>query len=157
MSEQTALAVQKTVTVKAPPERAFAAFTDGMSNWWPLATHHIGATAPTEVVIEPRVGGRWFERAADGSDCDWGRVLEWDPPRRLVLAWQLTADYAYDPDFLTEVEVRFTPAPDGGTAVELEHRGLEAFGSRAGEVRDTFASPGGWSGMLDSYAEVAAS
>jgi uncharacterized protein YndB with AHSA1/START domain len=84
MSEQAeTLAVRKTVTVNAPPERASAAFTEEISRWWPLATHHIGAQAPVEAIIEPRAGGRWFERAGDGSECDSGRVVAWEPPRRL--------------------------------------------------------------------------
>ena len=156
MTEQTALAVRKTVTVKAPAERAFSVFTEGISRWWPLATNHIGATVPVEAVVEPREGGRWFERAADGSECEWGRVLAWEPPRRLLLAWELNADWKHDPAVATEVEVLFEPAPDGGTTVTLEHRGLEAFGERAPQMRDVFASPGGWSGMLDTYATVAA-
>src|SRR4051812_5253443 len=156
MTEQTALAVQRTVTVKAPPERAFSVFTEGMGQWWPLATHHIGTAAPVEVVVEPRPGGRWFERAEDGSECDWGRVLEWEPPRRLLLAWELSADWKYDPALVSEVEVRFEPGSDGGTVVSLEHRGLEGYGERATEMRDIFASQGGWQGMLEAYVTAAA-
>jgi uncharacterized protein YndB with AHSA1/START domain len=159
MSEQQQaerLAVVKTVTVKAPPDTAFRAFTDGINRWWPLESHHIGAATAVEAVIEPRAGGRWFERAGDGSECDWGRVLAWEPPRRLLLTWEISADWKHDPGVSSEVEVRFVAAPDGGTVVELEHRGLEAFGERAAEMRDTFASPGGWSALLEAYAAAAA-
>src|SRR4051812_15666139 len=155
MTEQTALAVQRTVTVKAPPERAFSVFTEGMGQWWPLATHHIGTAAPVDVVVEPRAGGRWFERAEDGSECDWGRVLVWEPPHRLVLAWQLTADYTFDRTLATEVEVRSGPQAGEATRVQLEHRGLEAYGARTAEMRDAFGSDGGWAGLLRRFAGAA--
>src|SRR5579862_7697110 len=80
------------VTVEAPISHAFAVFTDRMVDWWPK-THHIGASAPVDVVLEPRVGGRWLERAADGVECLWGQVLVWSPPDRVVIGSQLTADW----------------------------------------------------------------
>jgi uncharacterized protein YndB with AHSA1/START domain len=157
MTQQAAgLAVRQTVTVGAPPERAFAVFTEGLASWWPLDTHAIGAQPAVAVVVEPRAGGRWYERAADGSECDWGRVLAWEPPHRLVLAWEISADWRHDPGLVTEIEVRFHAEPDDRTRVELEHRGLEAYGDRAGEMRDTFASPGGWTGLLGRFAGAAA-
>ena len=99
--------VRKEIVVEASQERAFRVFTAEHGAWWPLATHHIGAQAAETAVIEPRVGGRWLERAADGTECQWGRVLVWDPPGRLVLAWQIGADWKHDDALLTEVEVRF--------------------------------------------------
>ncbi|HEX5900861.1 MAG TPA: SRPBCC family protein [Solirubrobacteraceae bacterium] len=150
------LAVRQTVTVEAPPERAFAVFTEGLDSWWPLATHAIGAQPAVAVVVEPRPGGRWYERAADGSECDWGRVLAWEPPHRLVLAWEISADWQHDPGLVTEVEVRFHAEDADRTRVELEHRGLEAYADRAGDMRDTFDSPGGWPGLLERFAGAAA-
>jgi uncharacterized protein YndB with AHSA1/START domain len=149
-------AVRQSVVVQAPPERAFAVFTDGMSTWWPLASHSIGSAPMVDAVIEPRAGGRWFERGEDGSECDWGQVLVWEPPHRLVLRWQLTADYGFDPDIHTEVEVRFQPQDGNSTRVELEHRGLDAYGERTAEMRDTFGSDSGWAGLLRRFAESAA-
>ena len=121
----TDLAVHKTITVAAPQQRAFDVFTTGMSEWWMRDSHHIGETAPEAVVIEPQAGGRWFERAPDGAECDWGRVLEWEPPARVLLAWHLDADWRYDPDpaKATELEVQFVaeartrPASHSSTAV----------------------------------------
>lgn len=150
------LAVRQTVTVEAPLERAFAVFTEGLDSWWPLATHAIGAQPAVAVVVEPRPGGRWYERAADGSECDWGRVLAWEPPHRLVLAWEVSADWQHDPGLVTEVEVRFHAEHADRTRVELEHRGLEAYADRAGDMRDTFDSPGGWPGLLERFAGAAA-
>jgi len=144
--------VVKSVTVKASPERAFEAFTAGMGRWWP-ASHHIGAGAFEAVVIEPRVGGRWYERAADGAECNWGKVLAWEPPKRFVLAWQISADWAYDPDLMTEVEVTFEPHADGKTTVTLAHGRLELFGARAKEMADSVGSDGGWPGILRAFVD----
>jgi uncharacterized protein YndB with AHSA1/START domain len=146
--------VRRSVTVPAPPDRAFEVFTSRIGAWWPR-THHVGAVEPETVVIEPREGGRWFERAPDGTECQVGQVLVWDPPGRLVLAWQLTAEWTYDPDLITEVEVRFLPQGEGSTRVELEHRDLERFGDKAGQVRGAIDAPSGWTAVLDLYARAA--
>src|SRR5690242_1501137 len=100
--------VRKQLTVKAPPERAFEVFTAMMGKWW-KPEHHTGEEPFQDIVVEPRPGGRWFERDAKGVETMWGKVLAWEPPSRLLLAWQLNADFRYDPDFLTEVELRFLP------------------------------------------------
>jgi uncharacterized protein YndB with AHSA1/START domain len=148
------VAVRQTIVVQAPPERAFEVFTAGMSSWWPLASHSISEKPAVAAVIEPHAGGRWYEQAEDGSECDWGSVAVWEPPTRLVLIWRLDAEFAYDQTIHTEVEVRFT-AQDGGTRVELEHRGLDAYGDRAAEMRETFGSDTGWMGLLRRFAEAA--
>jgi uncharacterized protein YndB with AHSA1/START domain len=146
--------VRKSIRVNASPERAFDVFTAGMGRWWP-ATHHIGASPLKDAVIEPREGGRWFERCEDGSECDWGRVLAWEPPSRVVLAWQLNAQWQFDPNLVTELEIRFVP--DGeATRVELEHRNLERFGDMAEQTRAALDSPGGWGGILEGFAATAA-
>jgi uncharacterized protein YndB with AHSA1/START domain len=155
MTAQTAVEpVRVEVRVTAPPERAFEAFTAGFATWWPRDSHHVGEQPPQDVALEPAAGGRWFERAGDGTECDWGRVLAWEPPGRLVLAWQLGADWRYDPDLVTEVEVRFTADGDG-TRVQVEHRRLERFGERAAEMRTVLDSDGGWTGLLRRYAQHA--
>jgi uncharacterized protein YndB with AHSA1/START domain len=147
--------VRKTIRVQATPARAFEVFTAGMSRWW-MPTHSISPTKTpiAEVVIEPRAGGRWYERGTDGSECEWGRVLTWEPPTRLVLAWQIDAQWRFDPMLLTEVEVRFDAQPSGTTEVTLEHRRLERLGDAATGVRARLASPGGWSGLLERYARA---
>jgi uncharacterized protein YndB with AHSA1/START domain len=158
MTEQTiregdaANSLRKVVSVKAPPEVAWRVFTEKMGTWWPLATHKIGTAKAVDAVIEPRVGGRWYERGEDGSTCDWGRVLSWEPPTRLVLTWEITADWKHDPDLKTEVEVRFVAEGKGGTRVELEHRRLELYGARGEEMRGIFDSEMGWEGLLDAFA-----
>ena len=149
------LAVRKSVTVSAPQAIAFEVFTARIEAWWPMESHKIGQAACAAVVIEPRTGGRWFERGTDGAECDWGRVLAWEPPQRVLLAWQLSSQWAYDAAIHTEVEVRFTAIDAHTTRVDLEHRGLEAYGDQAVAMRDTFNSPDGWNGMLEHYAAVA--
>jgi uncharacterized protein YndB with AHSA1/START domain len=145
--------VSKTVTVEVSQERAFEVFTAGFSRWWPLDTHHIGSADCAEAVIEPHAGGRWFERGADGSECQWGRVLVWQPPTRLVLAWQIDAQWQFDPELVTELDVRFLPDGDGMTRVELEHRHIERFGDKAAALRESLDSPDGWSGLLAAFAD----
>ena len=155
--QQAGVAVRHSVVVDAPPERAFEVFTTGMTAWWPLDTHTIGTKPAAEAVIEPRVGGRWFERSDDGTECDWGRVLAWDPPDRVLLSWEITCDWHHDADVHTEVDVRFRAEDDGRTRVELEHRGLEAYAERAEEMRGIFDSDGGWRGLLARFADAAES
>jgi len=141
----------KTADVKAPPDRAFALFTEHMVDWWPNRMT-IGAGPPEAIVIEPRAGGRWFERSADGAECGWGRVLAWEPPHRLLLAWQIDANFKYDPDFETELEMTFA-AHGTGARVTLEHRNLDRFGDSAARLADMLR--GGWSGIIDGYATLA--
>ena len=146
--------VRKSVRVNAPPERAFEVFTAGIGRWWPKS-HHIGAADLDRLVIEPRAGGRWFERGVDGVECDIGKVLVWEPPSRLVLGWQLTAEWKFDPDLITEVEVQFIADGANATRVELEHRNLERLGDRADAMRQQIDSPNGWGALLQLFAETA--
>jgi len=157
MTQMTKDAVIVTVHVEAPQERAFDVFTSRFGSWWPME-HHIGLEPAVDAVIEPRVGGRWFERAADGSECEWGRVLEWEAPTRVVLAWQLTPEFAYDPDpaMATEVEVRFVAEGPSTTRVELEHRGFEVHGEQGAAMREAVSAPDGWGGIVQRYVAAAA-
>jgi uncharacterized protein YndB with AHSA1/START domain len=142
--------VNRSVVVKAEVERSFAAFTGRMGRWWPR-THSIGAAPLADVVVEPRVGGRWYERSTDGAECEWGKVLAWEPPGRLILAWQLDANWKYDPALVLEVEITFTALQGGMTRVDLEHRNLERYGDKAAAVRDMIGSDRGWLGILKSF------
>jgi len=145
--------VRKSIRVKAAPARAFEVFTAGMGRWWP-GTHSINGSPMKDAIIEPREGGRWYERGEDGSECEWGRVLAWEPPGRLVLAWQIDAQWRYDANLVTEVEVKFLPDGDG-TRVELEHRHIERFGDQSEAARAALDSPGGWGGLLEMYGASA--
>jgi hypothetical protein len=142
--------VRKQLVVKASQTRAFAVFTSEMSRWWP-ATHSILKSPLKECIVEPRVGGRWYTVGEDGSSCQTGYVIAWQPPEALVLAWQINAEWQFDPDLLTEVEVRFIAEGADTTRIELEHRHLERMGGKAAEARNAVDSPGGWGAILESF------
>lgn len=143
------------ITVDVPVEQAFSVFTDSLHTWWPVE-YHIGQADMAEVILEPREGGRWYERGVDGSECDWGRVLVWEPPHRLVVTWQINGEWQYDPDpeRASEIEVRFTEDGPGQTRVELEHRHLDRLvGGQA--MHDAITGAGGWTAVLEQYAKAA--
>lgn len=144
--------VRKSIQVAAPPEKAFEVFTARMGRWW-MPGHSLNpATAQKDVVIEPRAGGRWYEIGADGSTCEWGKVLAWEPPARVLLAWQIDGSWTYNATLETEVEVRFVP--DGaGTRVELEHRNLERLGDA--ETVKGIGLDGGWATLIVRFAAFA--
>lgn len=144
--------VRKSVTVNASVERAFRVFTEDFDSWWPRS-HHIAKSPMKRAIVEGKAGGRCYTLQEDGNDCDWGQVLVWEPPRRVVLAWQVTAEWGYQPDLAqsSEVEIRFTPTLDGGTRVDLEHRRLERHGAGAPAIRTAVDSEGGWGSLLHLY------
>jgi uncharacterized protein YndB with AHSA1/START domain len=147
-TEITVPPVRKTVTVPLPVEKAFALFTDKITTWWPLggsAATASGQARAESVVLEPRPGGRIYQRLNDGSIAFLGEVLAFEPPHRLVLAWQPTEDTTAP----TEVEVQFT-AEDAQTRVDLEHRGWERLGEGATTTRADYDS--GWENALRVYA-----
>lgn len=130
--------------VAAPPARAFALWTEQAARWWPT-DHTISNVRDVEVVFEPGVGGRVFERSPDGSEHTWGKVIAWDPPRRVTYVWHLFVD---ERD-ATEVDVSFA-ATTGGTLVRLEHRGWERLGDAAADRRERTGQA--WSGILELFA-----
>ncbi|HEX6354015.1 SRPBCC family protein [Actinophytocola sp.] len=148
--------VRKSITVRAGRERAFTVFTEKFFTWWPKS-HHIGAADLADAVIEPRVGGRWYERGTDGTECDWGRVLTYDAPERIVLSWHLQGDWSYHPDptKASEIEVLFIAETDDRTRVELTHRHIERHDAPE-QVRTGVDSEGGWGGILAVYGKAVA-
>src|SRR5271170_5291020 len=147
--------VRKSITVKASAERAFQVFTEGFDTWWPKS-HHIGKSPMKKAVIEGFPGGRCYSAQEDGTDCPWGEVLVWEPPLRFVMAWKISPHWQYeqDPAKSSEVEVLFTPEPDGSTRVDLEHRYFERHGDGWEGMRKQVDSQGGWGMLLDLYAAV---
>ena len=145
----TAAPIRKSFRVRASQQKAFDVFLAGMGRWWPK-DHSLLGSPQRDVIVEPRTGGRWYEIAEDGTETMWGKVLAWDVPNRALLAWQLNGEWTYDPDFETEVEIRFVPDGDG-TLVEFEHRKLESFErtARDGHVMEMDA---GWGQILELYA-----
>jgi hypothetical protein len=148
--------VRKSIVVDTDPESAFNLFTEGFDSWWPRS-HHIGSSPMKRAVIEGRAGGRCYSEQEDGTDCPWGQILVWEPPRRFVMAWMITHEWGFQPDLaqLSEVDVRFIPTADGATRVELEHRNFERHGAGGETMRTAVDSPGGWGSLLDLYAKRA--
>ena len=134
--------------VAAPADHAFTVWTRDIGRWWP-ADHTTSGEAGLTVTLEPRVGGRIFERTADGHEFDWGEVLVWEPPRRFVYTWHLRRT----PAEATEVEIRFVAIAPQATRVEIEHRGWERLGSEGPTWRDR--NEGGWATLLPHYVEAA--
>jgi uncharacterized protein YndB with AHSA1/START domain len=146
--------VRHTLIVEAPREHAFEVFTRGLDTWW-FRDHHIGKEPLKEVVMEPREGGRVFERGIHGAECGWGRVLAWEPPSRLVVAWQIGGDWQFDSDpaHASEYEVRFIEEAPTRTRVEFEHRHFERHGEAGQNIRDSVEK--GWPKLLAAYAASA--
>jgi uncharacterized protein YciI/uncharacterized protein YndB with AHSA1/START domain len=149
------ISVKKQIVVETSQHRAFRTFTDGIDRWWPRE-HHIGASPLERMIVEPRTGGRWYSICKDGSEIDVGKVVAWEPPHRLVLTWQITAQWQYDPEFSTEVEVQFLAEGPRRTRVELEHRQLERYGADSEVVKKTFESDDAWLASLQAFAGAAA-
>ncbi len=150
----TVAPVKKSVVVNASQQKAFDVFTQNMTRWWP-ATHTILKSPLKAQILEPRVGGRWYQVGEDGSECGTGHVLAWEPPSRVLLAWRINAEWQYDPDLTTEVEVKFIAEGDKRTRVELEHRHLERMGEKGETARAAVDAPGGWGAILESFKRVA--
>jgi uncharacterized protein YndB with AHSA1/START domain len=142
-------------TVAMPIEKAFAFFTESFGAWWP-ADYHIGQADMADAILEPREGGRWYERGTDGSECDWGRVLAWEPPSRLLVTWQINGQWQFDPDpeHASEIEVRFSADGPDQTTVALQHRHLDRLvGGQA--MYDGIGQGGGWTAVMERFAKAA--
>jgi uncharacterized protein YndB with AHSA1/START domain len=151
MSTDTDTAVRSEIVVEAPIERAFSVFTEEMETWW-NPDHHLIETV--EMVVEPRVGGRIYDRGADGSECQWSRVLAWEPPSLFVFSWDINTRWEIetDPEKTSEVAVTFTAEAPDRTRVALEHRHLDRHGEGWEGMRDAVGS--GWADLGD-YAAAA--
>jgi uncharacterized protein YndB with AHSA1/START domain len=152
--QATDTAVQTSIIVEAPIEHAFSTFTDGIGTWW-NPEHHILRSELKEMVFEPWVGGHIIDRATDGSECRWARVLAYEPPSRIVFSWDISLAWEIetDPAKTSEVEVRFSSEGPDRTRVELEHRNIERHGEGWEKMRDAVGSPDGWN--LEGFAEAA--
>jgi uncharacterized protein YndB with AHSA1/START domain len=141
--------IQLSFEVDCDPAHAFDVWTARTSLWWP-ASHTVSVEPDLEVTFEPRVGGRIFERTTTGAEHDWGEILEWEPPTRLVYRWHLRVDRAD----ATEVEIRFLAADAGATRVEIEHRGWERLGALGEARRD--GNYAGWGSLLPHFVALCA-
>jgi Activator of Hsp90 ATPase homolog 1-like protein len=147
--------VQKPVVVQAAPEKAFDVFTAGIDRWWPKS-HGIGTAPVRESIIEPFVGGRWYTKCEDGTEAVVGHVRVWEPGKRFVVTWEISATWKPDPRvvFASEVDVRFLADTESRTRVVLEHRNFERMGEAAGETMRKGVD-GGWPALLELFAREA--
>lgn len=147
--------VQRQVVVDAPIDRAFEIFTARFGDFKPPEHNLLGAPI-VETIFEPRVGGNIYDRASDGSECRWARVLAFEPPERVVFSWDINPRWQIEEDKenTSEVEVRFIAESAERTRVELEHRNLDRHGPGWESVRDGVASDGGWPIYLQRYGAL---
>lgn len=147
--------VRHSILVEAPIERAFKVFTEEFGKFKP-AEHNLLRAPIVETVFERKVGGHIYDRAADGSECRWARVLAYDPPSRVLLSWDISPQWQVetDPERASEWEVRFTAETPNRTRVEIEHRHLERHGDGWEGVRDGVAGDQGWPLYLRRFADL---
>jgi uncharacterized protein YndB with AHSA1/START domain len=138
------------IDVEAPIEHAFQVFTEGIDSWWPRE-HHIGSVDMAIAILEPRAGGRWYELGIDESECDWGIVLAWEPPRHVALSWHLDGDFRSGTRE-SRVDIRFEALDDRTTRVVLEHSGLDRHGPTWRRLRDGISR--GWPADLQRFARA---
>lgn len=147
--------VRRQTVVAAPLEKAFTAFTERFGDFKP-PEHNLLGKPIAETVFEPRVGGHIYDRAEDGSECRWARVLAYEPPVRVVFSWDIGPSWQLeaDPENASEVEVRFVAETPDRTRVELEHRGIQRHGPGWRSVADGVGSDDGWPLYLDRFAAL---
>jgi uncharacterized protein YndB with AHSA1/START domain len=153
-TQATGTSVLKSIVVEAPIERAFSVFTEDFGSFKP-PEHNLLGVEIAETVFEPREGGHLFDRGVDGSECRWSRVLAYEPPDRVVISWDIGAQWQIETDLekTSEVEVRFVSEAPERTRVELEHRNLDRHGAGWEGIRDAVGSEGGWPLYLGGFAE----
>jgi uncharacterized protein YndB with AHSA1/START domain len=145
--------VLKTIRVRAPIQHAFEVFTSGLTRWWPH-NHGVGKKPIAKVLMEARLGGRWLEISEDGTETPVATITHWEPPHRLVLLWQINAQWKPDISMKSEVDVRFTPDGPNATHVELVHHKFETMGAEAGASMRKDVD-GGWPGLIGRFAKEA--
>jgi uncharacterized protein YndB with AHSA1/START domain len=145
--------VRKTVRVKAPIAHAFEVFTSGLTRWWPH-DHGVGKKPIAKVLMEPRLGGRWLEVSKDGTTTPVATITHWEPPHRLVLLWQVNAQWRPDLAMKSEVDVRFTADGPNATHVELVHHKFETMGAEAGASMRKDVDRG-WPGLIQRFVQEA--
>ena len=155
MSEATTEVVLRQVVVGAPVEKAFEVFTTRFADIKPRE-HNLMTSPIAETVFERRVGGRIYDRAEDGSECAWARVLVYEPPTRVVFSWDIGVQWTVEADLenTSEVEVRFVAESPGRTRVELEHRNLDRHGPGWESLRSGVADDQGWPLYLSRFAAL---
>ena len=154
-TEQTA--VRTSIEVDAPQQRAFDVFVGDFGRFKPRE-HNLLQSPIAETVVEAHVGGHFLDRAVDGTECRWARVLAHEPPDRFVFSWDISPTWQVetDPARSSEVEVTFTALDADRTRVTIEHRHLDRHGDGWVGVRDSVADDEGWPLYLQRYAALLA-
>jgi uncharacterized protein YndB with AHSA1/START domain len=149
------MTVRTSIVVEAPLERAFSVFTEDFGRFKPRE-HNLLEVEIAETVFEPREGGHVYDRGVDGSECRWARVLAYEPPKRIVISWDISPQWQLETDLekTSEVEVRFVSEAPERTRVQLEHRNLERHGDGWEGVREGVAGEEGWPLYLQRFAEL---
>ena len=157
MSQPTATAVTRTVTVDVPIERAFSVFTERFGDFKPPEHNMLGVPI-AETVFEHHIGGHIYDRGTDGTECRWARVLAFEPPHRVVVSWDISPYWQIETnlDHTSEVEIRFIAETPQRTRLELEHRNIDRHGPGWEGVHDGVADDAGWTLYLDRYAALVA-
>jgi uncharacterized protein YndB with AHSA1/START domain len=150
-------ALRFTIEVEVGLERAFDVFTREFDRIKPREHNLLGEDI-AETVLEPRSGGRLYDRSVNGATCDWGSVLAFDPPHRLLLAWHISPYWQIEtePNRASEIEVTFTAIDDTRTRVELEHRHLDRHGNGWQDARGALEGGEGWPLYLARYLDIVA-
>jgi uncharacterized protein YndB with AHSA1/START domain len=156
-TQTTATSVRTAIVVEAPIERAFRVFTEDFDRVKPRE-HNILGVEIAETVLEPRAGGRVYDRGVDGNECQWARVLVFEPPNRVVFSWDISPQWQIESDLerTSEVEVRFIAESAERTRVELEHRHLDRHGEGWESARGAVGGDGGWPLYLQRFGGLIA-
>ncbi|WP_375387450.1 SRPBCC domain-containing protein [uncultured Amnibacterium sp.] len=150
MTEEEIPPLRISVDVACSAEHAFHVWTARIAAWWPVG-HRATDEAGTEVVLEPRLGGRLLERTSSGREVQWGEITAWEPPHRLAYRWHIRRD----PADATEVEIRFVAVEPGAARVDIVHLGWERLGAAGPDWRER--NLGGWNGVLPEFLRAALS
>jgi hypothetical protein len=134
--------------IRCSPEHAFDVWTTRVSTWWPKG-HSASGNPATLVVLEPREGGRIFERTPDGTEIDWGRITCWSPPRQLGYLWHIGRERSD----ATDVELTFVDLGDGTTRLDIVHSGWDRLGAEAPVWRE--ANTSGWGALIPNFVGAA--
>jgi uncharacterized protein YndB with AHSA1/START domain len=147
-------AIRTDVVVDAPQDRAFQVFTEQFDMIKPRE-HNMLEVDIADSVFEPREGGRVYDRGVDGSECQWARVLAYEPPDRILFTWDISPRWQIEDDLsrASEVEVRFIAESAERTRVELEHRHLDRHGEGWESLSEGVAGDQGWPLYLSRFAD----
>lgn len=145
--------IERRFDVKPPPAKAFEVFVQQMKDWVP--PNHSLLDAPRHaVVVEPHIGGAWYEVDAAGTRRDWGQVAVYDPPHHLRLIWRLSPEFQFDPTIETFLDITFTESQNGGTAVHFFHSGLQSYGDKAADMKARLEAPDAWNHWFAGLTEL---